>query len=261
MKKALTGRHISRKAFALTIMAAVALHLFAVAAVLMLVHREAKLAEYASIPVIVTYDSAEAFAPSPRRIIVTIDDGPSADTTPVILDVLARHGVKAIFFPLPVSDADERLKEIMNRIISEGHIIGNHTYSHDYQNVFASGITAFREDVEKMNDYLASSGITPELFRFPGGASGRPESVLNPRREILSELGLNEVNWDISFGDDSDTYVSAETMYNSVLSEILEFGGTGGITILLHDSAGNAQSAAALDMLLTELKSRGYIFE
>jgi len=67
-----------------------------------------------------------------------------------------------------------------------------------------------------------------------------------------------EISWDISFGDDTNVAVSAETIYNNVLDAISEVSGDA--SIMLQDAAGHTESAAALDMILTELSSRGYVF-
>ncbi|HLT88359.1 MAG TPA: polysaccharide deacetylase family protein, partial [Sphingobacterium sp.] len=63
-----------------------------------------------------------------RKIYLTFDDGPIPEVTPFILDTLAEHQIKATFFC--VGDNIEKNRAIYERILAEGHQVGNHTYNH-----------------------------------------------------------------------------------------------------------------------------------
>ena len=67
---------------------------------------------------------------------LTFDDGPDNKNTPAILDILKNYGVPATFYV--VGTMVEENPEVLKRIFEEGHAIGNHTYSHDYNYLYAS---------------------------------------------------------------------------------------------------------------------------
>ena len=97
---------------------------------------------------------------------LTFDDGVSKYTNE-ILDILARYNVKATFFPNWKGNSDEKYK----RIYDEGHAIGNHTYSHEYADVYTSR-DGFISEVTRLNEKIRqATGYTPVIFRFPGGSN------------------------------------------------------------------------------------------
>src|SRR5258708_1415904 len=100
-----------------------------------------------------------------RRVVITFDDGPS-ETTPYVLDILAEHGAKATFFLVGMNIA--RLPEIARRVISEGHEIGNHTWSH--ANFYKCAPWQVRSEIERCQKQIEDTlGISPRWFRPPYG--------------------------------------------------------------------------------------------
>lgn len=63
-----------------------------------------------------------------RRVALTFDDGPDPQRTPAVLDLLARQGVRATFFV--VGARAEAHPELVRRMVAEGHVVGNHSYTH-----------------------------------------------------------------------------------------------------------------------------------
>lgn len=101
------------------------------------------------------------------KILLTFDDGPTAESTPRILEVLNSHSIKGLFFC--VGQNLERYPDIAGQIIDGGHVIGNHTYSH--KNLRKLSNQNVDTEISKFNDiYLNLFGKDPEYFRPPYGA-------------------------------------------------------------------------------------------
>lgn len=100
-----------------------------------------------------------------RYAALTFDDGPHAEYTPEILDLLRRHRVKGTFFL--VGNASQRHPELVRRIHAEGHDIGNHTFSHPVSPFLKTDRRRFiREEIERTNRVIKRIvGRRPVLFR------------------------------------------------------------------------------------------------
>ena len=101
------------------------------------------------------------------QVALTIDDGPDPAVTPAVLDLLARHGVRATFFC--IGERVARHPELARRITREGHEIGNHTQHHRY--VFSLfGPTAIRREIALAQASIqAVCQVVPRFFRAPAG--------------------------------------------------------------------------------------------
>ena len=96
-----------------------------------------------------------------NNIWLTFDDGPHPEVTPFILNVLKEEQVKATFFL--VGEQMEKHPELLNQIISEGHIVANHSYSH--KNGWLSNNSTYFNDIEKCQKLITEN----KLFRPPYG--------------------------------------------------------------------------------------------
>ena len=92
-----------------------------------------------------------------RQVVLTFDDGPT-ELTPLFLDLLKQYEAKAVFFCIGHQVA--QYPQIVQRIKQEGHLIGNHTYSHIPKNCFASTATMIQE-IQQTDALLAHS-----FFRY-----------------------------------------------------------------------------------------------
>ena len=193
-----------------------------------------------------------------RIAYITIDDGPSRNITPGILDVLAQEGIKATFFVLP----HDGVRDLYQRILDEGHEIGNHSYTHVYSKLYNSGdLETFREDVLRARDYIFDNfGYMTTTFRFPGGMMGRSSSIVAPRREILEEIGYRYFDWNIDTGDANSrqTDKSAAALTNNVLRNTL---GRDRIIVLMHDTGDKRTTLEALPLIISGLREQGYVFD
>ncbi len=158
--------------------------------------------------------------PKGQKILLTFDDGPDPDTTPLVLDVLQRHHQRAIFFL--IGEKVERNPEIVKEIVRRGHIVGNHTWSHSPWANFR-GRDYLEQEIRKTDDAIEKAcGIRPTLFRPPLGVT--PHFL----RSLMRKTGHTVVGWDVRSLDTRDVPRS------QVLRRIERRMSEGSI-VLLHD--------------------------
>jgi peptidoglycan/xylan/chitin deacetylase (PgdA/CDA1 family) len=199
--------------------------------------------------------------PNQKIAYITIDDGPSKNATLMNLDTLKKYGIKATFFVLPKSG----MNDIYQRIIDEGHVLGNHSYSHDNKYLYSS-VANFKKDTIKAQDFIYNLlGYTTTVYRFPGGTMGVGRNAVNARAAILTELGYKYYNWDVSTADTDPnlrTYGNEATIVNILANNIIRnTKGDKKLIILMHDSSGKMTSAKALPKIIEGLQKQGYIFD
>jgi peptidoglycan-N-acetylglucosamine deacetylase len=130
--------------------------------------------------------------PHPNQLALTFDDGPNPAATPQLLELLARHNVRATFFL--IGDFVRREPALTRQIHAAGHTIGNHTMHHPFLPRLAAA--TIREELSACNRALEDTlGQPVALFRPPHG--GRRPAVLR----IARELGLQTVQWNLIVGD------------------------------------------------------------
>jgi peptidoglycan/xylan/chitin deacetylase (PgdA/CDA1 family) len=185
-----------------------------------------------------------------REIVLTFDDGPAAQTTPKVLDALAKECVKATFFL--VGRNAEALPALVKREIAEGHTVGHHTFSHPAATLRGLSESAAQEEIlrgfeadDKAAYGTASGAPKVRFFRFPGFAD-TPGLVA-----WLSAKNIAVFGADLWVSDWQS--MTPETELALILSRLdKEKRGI----LLLHDT--KEQTAAMLPDLLQELKTRGY---
>ncbi len=126
------------------------------------------------------------------ELILTFDDGPNKDLTPLVLDVLAKHKVQAVFFLVGEMAAKKEAPPIIERMLDEGHIVANHTMTHQDLCRLVDPLQAAREiDDGKAAIEKAVPGWRVTWFRTPYGA--RCDRV----EQLLSERGIKHFHWDL----------------------------------------------------------------
>lgn len=195
-----------------------------------------------------------------KKCYLTFDDGPS-EVTPVILDVLKQYKVKATFFVMGSrAEADPKT---VKQIYEEGHAIGNHSYSHDYNLVYESK-AAFKDEVKKCQNAINNAigkEYTNLVFRFPGGyTSLTNEDTKSAYREALGELGYKYIDWSCLTGDSETTSPTPEFIMDTLKMSIGR-SVTGDIVVLMHDSATKEITAKTLPKVIEYLYEEGYEFE
>jgi peptidoglycan/xylan/chitin deacetylase (PgdA/CDA1 family) len=182
-----------------------------------------------------------------RCIALTFDDGPDPVTTPEILDILKTYSINAAFFC--VGERAERYPEIIKRIREDGHILGNHGYSHT--KLHNRSLKFIRDEIEKservLNPLTEINGY--KLFRTPHGfKSLRLARDLKKRNYIL--VGWTRGIWDTD-GSDANTLLKRAEAY---LRD--------GVIYLLHDGrdivGSSTNTVEFLRKFIPILHNRGY---
>ncbi len=136
----------------------------------------------------------------PKTMYLTFDDGPSAENTDAVLDILKERGIHATFFV--VGENVRAHPEVAQRIVEEGHTIGIHCDSHDYEEIYAS-VDSYVADFEKAyRTVYEVTGVEAKLFRFPGGSKNAYNGEVY--QEIIREMtdrGFLYYDWNASFED------------------------------------------------------------
>ncbi len=186
-----------------------------------------------------------------KVIYLTFDDGPHAKATPFVLDQLKKYGAKATFFCIGKNvDAE---KAIFERILLEGHKVGNHTQNH--VNGWKVSTGQYLSNID-----LATHSIPSSLFRPPYGrirlnAITRVKSLISLRaKEKGIQTDAKIVMWDVLSGD-FDEYLSPE----KCLQNVLKYTKSGSI-VVFHDSAKAWERMEyALPKLLDYYIQSGYV--
>jgi len=184
-----------------------------------------------------------------RSIALTFDDGPS-ESTPAILEILARHRVPATFFVCGVNV--ERLASVAGETAAAGHEIGNHSYSHPY--LFLRSPGGIREELGRAQESIGRHmGVRPRWFRAPYGVRWFG------LRRAQAELGLTGVMW-TAIG--YDWKLRAEIVASRTVAQ----AANGGI-LCLHDGRelrvkpDAGVTVEAVRRLVPLLLDQGYTFE
>lgn len=193
-----------------------------------------------------------------NRVYLTFDDGPSANVTPQVLDILKANNVQATFFIVSYSNNN---KHLVQRMINEGHTVAIHGYSHDYATIYASD-EAFMQNIYKLRDrLLADFGYNATIIRFPGGSSNTVSASYN--KGIMTRLaarvqqeGFTYFDWNVSSGDASGTKRTKTQIYNAVVKGLRP--GRNNV-VLMHDIGGKQTTVDALQDIINYAKANGYV--
>ncbi len=177
------------------------------------------------------------------KVAVSFDDGPHAEYTEEILDILSENGVHATFFV--VGENVRAHPDIARRIVEEGHEIANHTDGH----VFLKDLTlaGLCKEVQAASDSIESAtGVKPRLFRPPGG------SYSDSKVRALQEMGYVSVLWSKDTRD--WTRPSVEAVVSRALDDLSD-----GDIILFHDFNGvSSPTPDALRQILPAVRQMGF---
>lgn len=182
---------------------------------------------------------------SKNKVYLTFDDGPTAEATVRILDILKRYNVKATFFVL--GRKAEKVPAVVRRIRSEGHDIGNHTYKH------VGGVNVTWEvvsgELKKTDAAIKKAcGVSPKFFRPPFG-------FFNYRYFTVAEkMGYTSVLWSLDAGD-------WKTLTSTEVERRVTTRVKGGDIVLLHDGGPSREAVIeALPMIVKGIRKKGLKF-
>ena len=187
-----------------------------------------------------------------KQVVLTFDDGPSPEWTPMILDELKLAGIKALFFMIGYHV--QKYPGIARRVADEGHTIGNHGYAHS---VILYYTPAEIEEEIKYTEHVIEkyTGQTTKYFRPPKAWLSKP------MKEKISSMGYQTILWSLNSKD----WVSFS--YKSMVRYIAKHIKSGDI-LLFHDSGnvtstegGNRlQTVKAISLLAETLRGKGFNF-
>ncbi len=154
-----------------------------------------------------------------NEVALTIDDGPDPGFTPHLLELLQRYKIEATFFV--TGENAEKNPALITEIISRGHTIGNHSYTHDPLLMLRTRRT-LKDEIEKTREELQTRGVSPLAFRPPAG-------ITNPRLwKVLLSLGMYCVNFSCRAFDRGNRNIDG--LAQKILRKVKP-----GDIILLHD--------------------------
>lgn len=164
---------------------------------------------------------------------LTFDDGPSANTIP-ILDFLKANHIKATFFVLKKEGYDD----IYKRIVDEGHTIALHSSTHDYAQIYQN-VDTFMNDMNTLSEHIKKlTGVETKIMRFPGGSNNRVShryggsDVMSKIIPTVEEAGLVYYDWNVDSQDSAKGVQDTQVIINSVLSQAKY---NNNAVILMHD--------------------------
>jgi peptidoglycan-N-acetylglucosamine deacetylase len=139
--------------------------------------------------------SIAAFGKFTDALCLTFDDGPDPVYTPAVLDILSAYNAKATFFVL--GEAAAGFPQLVERILAEGHTLGNHTYSHP--NPWFTAEEEARQEVVKTSDIIEQiTGTRPRWFRPPYGRlrfAMRQQATLDNMTTVLWNRSVIDWGW------------------------------------------------------------------
>ena len=199
----------------------------------------------------------EPTIPTNKTAYLTFDDGTSANTI-TILDTLKAENIKATFFL-----NGNYNKDIVKRIIDEGHAIGNHTQSHSYKDIYKS-TDAFLNDFNTLENSLMNDfGVKPLIMRFPGGSNNTVshkyggKGIMTELKQIMTNKGYVFFDWNVTSGDADSTPATKEQIISNVISRSKTVNNA---IILMHDSGAKTETAKAVPEIIKQLRELGFSF-
>lgn len=175
---------------------------------------------------------------------------------------MKEYNIKATFFV--IGRSDEFSKNMYKRIIAEGHNIGNHTYSHQYQNIY-SAEENFMEDFKKLEDHIYHiTGVKMDIMRFPGGSNTTmPHKYSDDKfmRRITTKIvydGYQYFDWNVDSKDAKVVKQSKDVIISSVLDGVKN---NNPAIVLFHDTLPKTTTVEALPIIIEKLLNEGYVFD
>lgn len=186
-----------------------------------------------------------------KTVYLTFDDGPSK-LTGTVLDILKESKIPATFFVL--GEQVQRYPEFITRAVEEGHVLGNHTYNHNYEELY-KGFYPFWSQIKQTEDAIRLvTGTRTSLVRAPGGTAGHFDDTYFT---LLKQGGYQVIDWNVDSGDSKRRGVPAQEIIKEATKDIH----SNQVVVLMHDGTGHEQTVKALPKIISYYKNKGYQFE
>jgi peptidoglycan-N-acetylglucosamine deacetylase len=203
----------------------------------------------------------EQYGYLPKKLALTFDDGPDPKWTPKILDILKRENVKGAFFV--IGDQAENNVGLLKRYISDGHEIGNHTFTHpDISEISSRQLELELNLTERL--FASKLGVQPLYFRPPYSIDQEPDTNDQAAPiDLIEQMGYTIIGNKIDTEDWNEHPIkSPQEITDGVLTQLAAMKDRPwfrGSVILLHDGGGDrSATVAALPLLIETLRAKGY---
>lgn len=200
--------------------------------------------------------------PAEKLVFLTFDDGPS-ELTGEMLDVLAAHEVPATFFVVGRQAGDRAAT--LHRQIREGHAIGLHSYSHDYDRLYpdrSADPERIREEIRDSKAAIAEvfgDDFRTGAWRHPGGRGSWDNMAAAD--EVLAEEDLTGVDWNALTGDSEPRSTRPESTSEMVSRATLPISWDApAVVILAHDTRNARLTLESMPEIISAYRDAGYRF-
>ena len=202
----------------------------------------------------------EEMGADPRKVALTFDDGPDADWTPKILQILKEKKATATFFV--IGESANQYSDIVKKEYAQGNEVGNHTFTHpDFETISKSQLQIELNLTELLLE--SSLGVKTLLFRPPYGIDHQPETASEIQMlPIPQSMGYIIVGARVDPHDWGEVNGGAPPSTQTIVERVLHDATVGkGNIILMHDGGGDrANTVAALPQIIDGLHAKGYEF-
>ncbi len=197
---------------------------------------------------------------NPKVAYLTFDDGPS-NLTPELLNTLESCNVHATFFVVGLNA--EQYPDTLKQMVSDGDVIGIHSWTHKYSYIYKN-TQNFLDDFDKLDNYIKqTTGVTPNICRFPGGTNNtvcfsyNKKHIMKSIVPLVENMGFTYYDWNVSSGESNTNPPSKDQITSSVVSQCK---GKNTAVILFHDTD-HQSYVDAIPEIVSELSSMGFSFD
>ena len=188
-----------------------------------------------------------------KFIYLTFDDGPSTEVTSDVLNILEKENVPATFFI--IGNQIKGKEDLILRMKNEGHSIGLHSYTHIRSNLYNNNNDFLKEMLLTQEALFDVTGENYNILRFPFGTNNLTYNITNEMVDLLHNNDLKIYDWTLDSGDGANSNLSPYLIFKNSISS------NSNITLLMHCSSINSNSAAALSDIIKYYKDNNYIFK
>ena len=195
---------------------------------------------------------------SENKIYLTFDDGPTPEITEWVLEELKKHNAKATFFC--IGNNIEKYPDVFEKVINEGHSIGNHTFNH--LNGWKTATEDYLENTKLCKEQIlksnpSNSELAKQIYNLKSAIFRPPYGKIKlSQSKKLRQLGYKIIMWDV-LSADFDTSISKKKCLDNVIKNT-----ESGSIIVFHDSVkAFANLEYSLPKALKYWAAKGFIFE
>ena len=207
--------------------------------------------------------NASRIAGMTKRCYLTFDDGPSTKVTGEVLDILAKHNIKATFFQ--TGSNIRKYPDITRRVYDEGHLVANHSYSHNYDLLYETE-SSFKTEILECEQAIAEATeheVSFKLVRFPGGSynAGNHAEEKQAYKQTLADMGYYYCDWNTWNGDAQSAAKPAAELFDTFkTSSAYYIANEKNCIVLMHDTNAKQTTADSLEDIITYMTDNGYTF-